>query len=137
VQLEVFIQCFERGKAAGVPTAAIREVFGPNLEIVDEENWKVFYDEKNWCNVWAARLPSDHSRVCLVSIADPCDDSRLWESLFAILKLGSFVLYWSTRCLLVADSAVTQDLPRGIVESAVRVQQVLSGSDIRHELEST
>lgn len=130
--VELFVQWFENGKAAGVPVETIREMFNPYLEAVDPENWKIRYDERNECGIWAVPLPLNRSLITLISIAAPCPDARFWNSLFAILNLGNCMLFGSNRTVVMADLQMARHAPWDLAKSGVEVREISGGAEIRH-----
>src|SRR5690349_15689250 len=94
MSFEVFAQCFTWGERDGIAVDDLKHAFGSPLTTGDENWWKVFYDERNYCDILVDFLGPDKSRVHLLSVQRPCSDRRLWESLLATLRLGNMVLYF-------------------------------------------
>ena len=129
---EVFTQCFTHGERDGIAIAEVRRAFGSELEVEDQDWWKVVYDEKNHCSILVGFLLPDRQLVHSLTVDRPCSDRRLWESLLALLRLGHVVLYFPAEKppLLVADASVSQHLPKSMVESMGAVTCVHSAEDI-------
>ena len=132
MSFEVFIQCFTRGERDGVAVADIQHAFGPQLQVGEQDWWKVVYDEQNYCDILMHFLPPDRRLVHFMSVQRPCGDLRLWESLFATLRLGHVVLYFPANKppLLVSAESVSEHLPKDMVESMGAVTCVGSAQDI-------
>jgi hypothetical protein len=129
---EVFIYHFTNGEPAGFPVPAIREAFGPHLEVMDAKSWEAVYDDNHQTTIHLASLPSDSESITSITVDRPHSDLRLWEAMFSILKLGNFVLFYPAikPPLLVADLSVVKHLPVGMVETMGRVICIKCGQDI-------
>jgi hypothetical protein len=136
MSFEVFIQCFTGGAPDGVPAADIQRAFGGHLQTGDPKWWKVFYDEQNWSDILVRFLSPDRRLVSFMSVQRPCADTRLWDALFSILRLGHCVLYFPAEKppLLVADDSVAEHLPKDMVGSMGKVTRVSGGEDICAEI---
>ena len=102
--------------------------------IVEEESepyrWSVRYDSKNTCETYVTAHPSHNESLTFLLVDRPCGDVRLWESLFAILKMGKVAVYFPGGPPLVASEAVGASLPSEEVESMGQPRCVRSASDI-------
>jgi hypothetical protein len=131
MSFEVYVQCFERGEPAGLPWAAVRSLFPVDESRSEPDYWSVYYDDFNSCHIRASRLESDPQRLEALCVFRPCGDLRLWEALFAILRLGSAVLYFPGDAPpLVASEAAGEQLPAEMVEAMGRPRVVSSGEEI-------
>jgi hypothetical protein len=137
MSFEVFIQCFTCGERDGVAVADIQHAFGPQLQVGEQDWWKVVYDEQNYCDILMRFLPPDRRLVHFMSVQRPCGDRRLWEALFATLRLGHVVLYFPAKKppLLVSDESVSEHLPKDMVESMGAVTRVGSAQDILNAIQ--
>ena len=117
MSFEVYLQCFQNGKPAGVPRLLIRPLF-PVLE--DEsgpDDWKVWYNEENWCNISVNFLASDSSLVEGLCVYRPCGDGRFWEAILQVMRLGPITLYWPGDAPpLVANESAGNQLPPDMVD---------------------
>jgi hypothetical protein len=131
LSFEVFVQCFERGEPAGVPRAAVRPLF-PVVEGESEPDyWAVRYDDLNSRHIGVRPLASEASLVESLCVHRPCGDARLWDTLLAVLRLGSLVLYYPGNAPpLVASESVWKHLPADMVEAMGPPRTVRSGQEI-------
>ena len=90
---EIYLQCFALGAPAGVSRAHLRSLFPVVESAIEANRWVVRYDERNTCDFYLHALPTDARLISAVTIARPCADRRLWEALFALLRLGHVILY--------------------------------------------
>jgi hypothetical protein len=91
MSFEVFVQCFDRGKPAGLPRTSLRRMF-PVVDAESErDNWSFRYDDLNRCNINVS--PLDTALVESFCVFRPCGDVRLWEAMSAVMRLGSVALY--------------------------------------------
>lgn len=136
MSFEVFVQCFEGGGPAGIPLAAVRTLF----PIVEAESvageWAVRYDELNSCRISVTRLQSNPALMEALCVWRPCVDSRLWDALFEVLRLGPAALYFPGNAApLVASEAAGEQLPADMVEALGRPRAVRSGQEIIEAIE--
>ena len=99
-------------------------------EASEPNRWNIRYDSKNFSEICVTSYAADEDRLSFLTIDRPCGDARLWESLFAILRMGRIVLYFPGGPPLVADEAVGASLPSDEVESMGSHRRVQSGQDI-------
>jgi hypothetical protein len=127
---DVFLRCLDDDHSLGMPRAAVRALF-PVIEAESEPNrWSVRYGSKNACDIYVTGYPSHDECLSFLSVDRPCRDVRLWESLFALLKMGRVVFYFPGGPPLVASEAVGASLLREEVESMGQPRCVQSASDI-------
>jgi hypothetical protein len=87
--------------------------------------------------VYSETSGDDDSLIHHLSVERPCGDRRLWDSLAAVLKLGSVVLYFpGGPSPLVAAESVIADLPPDMVESLGTPVRVGSGDEILRHIEA-
>jgi hypothetical protein len=142
-EFELFVQCFAHGKTVGFPVETIEKAFESQLELlVQEENlkeWKVKYDETERCRILAFNVLPPYDLITMMGIQRPCNDPRLWESLFALLSTGYLGLYftaphfWKQKNFIIiagnADIVQFPTMPNGI-------RRVSSAEGICRELEA-
>jgi hypothetical protein len=118
MSFEIYLQCFERWKPAGVPLSSVRALF-PVVEGESEPDyWKVWYEEFDWCNISVTLLSTDPALVEHLCAFRPCGDMRFWEAILAVMRLGPVVLYFPGNAPpLVASELAGQQLPRDMVEA--------------------
>ena len=136
MSFEVYVECYEHGKPAGVPRTAINSLF-PVVEAESEPDyWSVRYDDSNSCHVHVSPLASDPSSIKSLCVLRPCDDPRLWDALFAVMQLGAMVLYFP-GCFapLVGFAAAGEHFPADMTEALGRPCVVTSGRDIFDTME--
>ena len=114
---ELYFQCFGKDEKTGISREAVRSLF-PIVEAKSElDYWRVQYDEKNSCDIGVTALASDNAKLSGLYVNRPCGDVRLWESVLAILKMGSVVLFWPGGPPIVTDEKSEGTLPKEMVES--------------------
>jgi len=129
MSFEVFLPCLDEDHSNGIPRDAVRTLFPVVEELSEPNRWSVQYDSKNACDIYATSYPADENKLSFLSADRPCSDTRLWESLFAILKMGRVVLYFPGGPPLVADEAVGASLPSNELESMGPHRCVQSAQD--------
>jgi hypothetical protein len=124
------MQCFENGQVAGVAPEAVREAFSNLAEDSEPEYWRLWYDEANDCHV---RVSRRNNQIEALTVHRPCADERLWESLYHVLRLGPWVLYFPAPKppLVMADQSHAEQLPASMREALGPVREVRSGNEIR------
>jgi len=131
VSFEVFLQCFDHGEPAGVSRAAIRSLF-PVVESESEADyWSVRYGPGSWCHIGITPFAENASLVESLYVCRPCADIHLWDSLLAVMRLGSVVLYFpGGDAPLVATATAGDQLPAEMVEVLGRPRVVRTGQEI-------
>jgi hypothetical protein len=128
--LRILIQCFENGQVAGVSLGDVRESFGRFLIDPGPGMWQVRYDDANYCDMRPVPLESDESRIASLGMEGACTDPRLWDALFAILKLGNVVMRWPGSGPVVAEASVVEHLPPELIKASGPPAVVHRGADI-------
>lgn len=97
---------------------AVRALF-PVVEGESEpDHWRVRYDPANTCTISVTSAKGDPTRIESLCIYRPCGDMRLFESILAILRMGSVILVFPGDAPpLLANASVATDVPRDLVES--------------------
>ena len=129
---EVFVQCFEREQLSGAPVSAVRGAFTHVLDTSSDAEWKIRYDDTNWCNIYVHRHDDRPELVHSITVDRPCADVRLWDSLHQLLQLGNWVLYFPAEKppLVMANESTVLHLPKSMQEALGPVKVVNSGDDI-------
>jgi hypothetical protein len=130
MSFEVFLRCLDGDCNLGLPRDAIRGLFPVIEEQSEPDRWCVSYGTTDVCDIYVTGYPSHDERLSFLMVERPCRDARLWESLFAILKMGRMVLYFPGGSPLVANEAVGASLPRHEVESMGPHRRVQSAQEI-------
>jgi hypothetical protein len=136
LSFEVFMQCFTGGRPSGVSAVVVRDAFSNFEDDSETDYWHLRYDEANSCRVHVTRRDN---LIESLTVHRPCGDRRLWDSLYRVLELGSWVLYFpaSGPPLVMADAAHAEQLPPGMLEAAGPVRQVRSGQEILEIIRSS
>lgn len=131
MSFELFLQCFDSGEPAGLQRATVRGLF-PVVEFESEvDYWLVRYDDSNTCNIGVQATPTDPDSLASLCVFRPCDHPRLWEALFAAMRLGHVVLYFpGCRHPLTADETTITHLPPDMTESLGLPQVIQAGGEI-------
>ena len=129
MSFEVFMQCFRGGQARGTSAATVRDVFSNFADDSEPNYWHLWYDNENGCRV---RVTQREDEIQALTVHRPCADARLWDSIFRVLQLGPWVLYFPAPNppLLMADPEHAKQLPDGMLEALGPVRQVRSGIEI-------
>jgi hypothetical protein len=132
VSFEVFLQCFDGEQPSGVPEDAVRTVFSNFAADSEPDYWHLWYDAANSCHIWIGRLKGQPQMISALTVDRPAGDQRLWDSLYRVLQLGRWVLYFPAKKppLIVADAAHAHHLPASMREKLGPVQVVRSGGEI-------
>jgi hypothetical protein len=132
---EVYIQCFEHGKPAGMSRKPIRDAFGDFLRESEPNQWTLDYGGKNSCTVLLQLIGGD---IHHLTVERPCADKRLWDSLASILKLGNMVFYFPGDAPpLVANDSVIEHLPPDMIKALGEPVVIRNGKDIVEQIETT
>jgi len=137
MSFELYLFCYEKGQPSGIPEPAVRGLF-PILEGKSEPNlWHVYYDSENTCEVAITPASGDPARIESLCIHRPCGDIRLFDSLLAILRMGSVILVFpGLESYLAASEAVCADIPKEMLESMGQPRLVHSGQEILEVIRS-
>jgi hypothetical protein len=131
---EVYVQCFAECERTGISRAAVRSLFPIIADESKADFWQVRYDDKNSCHIRVTPLPSNNEMLTSFSVERPCGDSKLWEALISVLRMGSIVMYWPGGPPVVSGDVVASQLPADMVEAIGPARSVSSAEDILHLL---
>jgi hypothetical protein len=136
VSFEVFMQCFDDGRPAGVAAEAVRGAFSHFAEDSELDYWHVCYDRANSSHI---RVTRRGDQIEELTVHRPCGDERLWESIYRVLTLGPWVLYFPAPKppLVMADRSTAEKLPRDMRKTLGPVREVHSGREILEIVESS
>jgi hypothetical protein len=126
---EVYLQCFA-GESSGISRDSVRALFPIVEESSEPDHWSVRYDGVNSCRIHVTPAKSNNELITALGVSRPCGDVRFWESMLAILRMGSVILYWPGGGPLVASQLVADELPQEITEMLGQAQCVHSARDI-------
>ncbi len=129
MSLDVYLQCFG-GEPAGISRAAVRALFPIVEQTSEPDYWSVLYDPANSCKINITPAASCDDLITSLSVNRPCGDLRFWESILAILRMGSVILYWAGGGPLVGSDGVAAELPAEIVEALGQPLSVSTAQDI-------
>lgn len=132
MSVEVHLQRFERGEPSSECEAIILAMLSHVASDNESGCWHIAYDDLNNCDVYVSRDKADPSRVTGLTISRPCGDGRLWDSIYAILSSGPWVMYYpaSGPSLIVTDERHCDQLPVEMLEAVGPPRVVRSGTDI-------
>jgi hypothetical protein len=115
---DIYLQCFRNGQPAGWPVPALLLLFPIQTRESRPGSWHIRYDERNSCDIAVFPFPANGAFIESLCIHRPCSDSRLWQALFTLLRIGNVVLYSSGDLPpLVAEETALAHLPPGMIES--------------------
>jgi hypothetical protein len=137
MSFDMYLISFERQQPSGLPRHLVRDAFGEHLRWEDEESGWTRYSEIDGCSVLLSPLHSDPNLVSCVSINRPVSDDRFWTSLYRIMRLGNYALFFSgRRGPLVAELSGVDHLPRDILDSLGQPIVVHDGREIVEQIRS-
>ena len=127
---EVFLQCFGASEQSGISRAAVRSLF-PIVEAESKPDyWRVRFDDLNTCHISVKPLPSDRAMLKSLCVERPCGDLRFWQSLLAILRMGSVVIFWPGGPPIVANDTLAANLPEGMASAMGPARTVASAEQL-------
>ena len=129
---EVFMQRFEHGQPAGVSADIVRALFTHIAADSEPDYWRIKYAKGNSCDVSVTRSAEDPEKITALTIDRPTSDARLWDSLYGVLKLGNWVLYFPAEPppIIVAAKSDAGHMPPDMREALGAVRVVKSGKEI-------
>ena len=134
---EVYVQCFGESEGTGISRAAVRSLFPVIPAESQPDFWFARYDEKNACHIGVVAIPSDKEMLKSLCVERPCADSRLWEALISILRMGSVVMFWPGGPPVVSDESVASNLPKEMTNVIGQARSVGSAEEILRLLKET
>jgi hypothetical protein len=137
VGFEVYVQCFGETEKTGISRTAVRALFPIVAEESQPDYWRVRYDDKNACHIGAIALPSDEKMLKSIVVERPCGESKLWDALISVMKMGSVVMFWPGGPPVVCDGAVASNLPPEMTNVMGAAKPVHSGEEILRLLKET
>jgi len=127
---ELYLNCFGETEKAGLPREKVRVLF-PVEEVSSEPDyWQVRYGKTGSCEISVTPLTTDSSKLNFLHVHRPCVDSRLWESLYELLKMGSVVLFFPGGPPILAKGISATELPQEMIDSIGQPIYVDSGAAI-------
>ncbi len=90
MSIEIYVQGFSGGQPDGIGTREVLAAFGTALVPGPGDRYRLVYDAENDCEVAVTEEAGRAMSLCLFR---PCDHPGLWQSLFALLTQGPYVLY--------------------------------------------
>jgi hypothetical protein len=133
---ELYLQCFGETESLGLPRDSVRALFPVDKASSEPDFWRLRYDGHNSCDIGVNPLATDATKLAGLYVDRPCRDIRLWDSLFAILNMGSIVLFFPGGPLIIAQEIDAAGLPEEIIESLGTPVRVNSGEAIRRSVEA-
>jgi hypothetical protein len=136
MSFEVYLQCFGESERSGISRVAVRRLFPVLEEESEPDYWHILYDPTNSCCIAVTALDSDKAMLTSLCIHRPCADLRLWEGLFAILRMGAVVGFWPDGPPIVAEDTIGANLPKEIIDALGLPRTVRSAAEILRLLKS-
>jgi hypothetical protein len=123
------MQCFDNGRPAGVAADSVKQAFSNFAEDSEPDYWHLCYDPANSSRIHVSRFGN---QIKGLTIDRPCADKRLWDSMYRVLKLGPWVLYFPAPNgpLVMADPATAENLPESMRKAFGSIREVHSGREI-------
>jgi len=134
---ELYLDVYKDGEHCGISYQRALDAFEGFATILEPALWQVKYDETSSCDIYVSLAEDDASEVSSFMVERPCADRRLWESLFAIMRLGNVVLYYpGCSAPLVASEDVIPHLPHDMIDSLGQPLCIRSGEEIAIRIKS-
>jgi hypothetical protein len=131
MSFEVFLQCFQDGRPAGIPLPPLRALFPIVDEQSEKDYWFVRYDDESSCDIYLQFLDSDLALVHSLTVHRPCANGGLWKALLEILRLGPVTLYFPGDAPpLVATEHAGRQIPNEMIDVLGRPNVVSSPEEI-------
>ena len=131
----IFLQCFQDQRSAGIPREAVRQAFAPFLTELESDLWSVHYDPENSCTLFLE--PFDAETIHQMTVRQPCEDLRLWDSLAVVLGLGNVILYFPGLLRpLIREEAAEAHIPSALLQTLGIPLGVCNGHELRAAIES-
>jgi hypothetical protein len=137
MSFEVYVQCFGENESTGIPRAVVRSLFPIIPAESKPDFWRARYDAQNSCHISVTALPSNKEMLKSFCVERPCGDSRLWEALITVLRMGSIVMFWPGGPPIVSDESVSSKLPHIIINALGTTRAVSSAGDLLRLLRET
>ena len=132
MSFDIYLECFEDGAPCGIPHTFVRQIFGSHLTEIEPDYWTLTFGPNESCSVFPTVLDRSPDQVQSLSIGNPCDDPRLWQSLFGLLGFGQTILCFPGGSgPLLLDMRVAGHMPHDMLESLGQPVIVSSGHDIQ------
>ena len=95
MSFEICLVCYHAGNAAGVPRGEIHELFDAHVSVGSEPDWwDLVYERETTCSICLTPMDGNSDLIHVIVVSRPCEDRRLWQSLFSIMSKNN-VLLWS------------------------------------------
>jgi hypothetical protein len=130
MSFDLYLNCFGETEKTGLTREAVRSLFPIEEGSSEPDFWRVRYGNADSCEISVTPLANDRSRLNFFHVNRPCGDSRLWESLYQILRMGSVVLFFPGGPLILAQGNSASGLPPDMTESIGEPVYVDSGEAI-------
>jgi hypothetical protein len=128
VSFEVYLQCFANGEPAGVSRAALADLFAIDRVQRHNDEWEADYGDCG-CDIMVVPLDQDDELIHQITIERPCQDMRLWESVYRTMTLGSVILYFPGDVApLAVNDTVGGNMPQDLRE-ALGEPVIISGPE--------
>ena len=137
MSFELFIECFAETRRSGISRDAVRSLFPIDEEESQPDLWRVHYDTENSSLILVTPLETDAGKLQSICVERPCGDIRLWESLLAILRMGSVVIYWPAGPPAIADERLAATLPQDLIDAIGESITVHSAEELLRAVQET
>jgi hypothetical protein len=135
VSFDLYIQSFENGEPAGISRSAIRNAFRGALSEAEQDYWQLTYGPNESCALMLSPLAHLAEQIHNITVAGPCSNHLLWQSIAELLAVGNTVLYFpGGRGPLLLHPAVASHLPEAMLAALGQPIVVGSGADIAHQI---
>lgn len=117
MSFEVYLQAFHNRQESGFAPERVRELLGEHLTEVEPDFWQIRFSSSESSDLFLSPANTEALQIHSISVHRPCNDSRLWEALFALLEVPGSIFYFP-GCLapLTRDPAAADSLPTELLE---------------------
>lgn len=127
MSFDVFLITFGETERTGISRQVVRALFPVVEKTSGPDSWVIAYDKDNRCRIDVKALASDDDALIRIGVERPCGDSRLWQSLFQVLKMGHIFMVWPGGRPVVASMRNAAFLPEQL--DALGLPQVVGSAE--------
>ena len=129
---EIFLQACRNGRVdGGIAAETLRSLLAGDVRQVSPTCWRLEYAPNDYCHIYYSDEKVDPASINSFMIQKPTSNPKLWDGLFAIMRLGNMVLYYpGCGGPIIADEAMAEHLPSVMNEELGQPYTASSGQEI-------
>ena len=118
MSFDAYLQVFQEHVPAGLSDETVQAPFGKHLVQLEVDYWQVRYESDQSCDIFLQPLAGSFSIIHTVTFHRPCEDVRLWQSIWALLEvLGSILHFPGSSAPLARDVSAALAMPPAMLQS--------------------